>query len=690
MRKIALLAATAAGFLLLSAVSRADTLELKDGTVLNNCYLRDEGIRLLVWRDMSEVGGPALVYPRSQVKTFKIDRDDSWDVKPSKPDLTVTYIELTPKLAGLHGRVDYDQLGRPTLRPGGPIKDIGDRKYLYPEEMVGDLKLKYKEGEEVTLTAHVKNVGFATAKPFEATFLIDGKEVKKVKGKALKEMEEISFPLKWKWQSGKHTAGFRIDTKQPEIATINNEISDPLWGFSYFYVVSKGRVKAWHETRTASGTFCFEDYYRWHVDIMNTLFEASKYPSAPNGVEARVRLDRILYADDVDASVKTLTEADGIGYHQGGWIWTDSEEEKKTGKWAQTNREWRCATEWSLPHELGHQLGLVDYYALDDGGYETHTWPDNGGKVTHFQNHPVTMMHWHGPHLWSELDAGYLNKTWDMPRGHFGDYYFGLPKESAIRITDINGRGIEGAKVELFQRGVRIDKNGPVTSDGTVSYSSVIEDGNFDNSMDTTPTIMGTTGSDGLMKLPNRKVDEVRTLNGYHRTPNPFGNVNVVGARGLMLARVTKAERTTWFWLELTDFLTAVYRGESDRFVLPLKTDWPSIDSPLPPRNVKAEWIDNDHVKLTWDAPAVPNEQHYLELNGGYRVYRRIGDNGLNDRPWFPVATLNPATRECVIDLKQFPEDTYWFTQVNRFGVSSIGALGIESGIVSLMEPKKP
>ncbi|HOC32449.1 MAG TPA: fibronectin type III domain-containing protein, partial [Armatimonadota bacterium] len=211
-----------------------------------------------------------------------------------------------------------------------------------------------------------------------------------------------------------------------------------------------------------------------------------------------------------------------------------------------------------------------------------------------------------------------------------------------------------------------------------------------DNSIDTTPTIMGTTGSGGLMKLPNRKVDEVRTLNGYHRTPNPFGNVNVVGARGLMLARVTKAERTTWFWLELTDFLTAVYRGESDRFVLPLKTDWPSIDSPLPPRNVKAEWIDNDHVKLTWDAPAVLNEQHYLENPGGYRVYRRIGDNGLNDRPWFPVATLNPATRECVLDLKQFPEDTYWFTQVNRFGVSSIGALGIESGIVSLMEPKKP
>ena len=31
------------------------------------------------------------------------------------------------------------------------------------------------------------------------------------------------------------------------------------------------------------------------------------------------------------------------------------------------------------------------------------------------------MMHWHGPHLWSESTAAYLNKTWNKPRGWLHD-----------------------------------------------------------------------------------------------------------------------------------------------------------------------------------------------------------------------------------------------------------------------------
>lgn len=665
--------------------ARADTLELRDGTTLTDCYIRDEGDRLRVWERFEDVGTPnQRLVPRSLMKAYRIDRPDAWDSHPPLADLTVTYIEITPKLAGLHGRVNYDELGRPTLG-GGSLPDIGDRKYTEPEAIAKGLKLKYAPGETVTLTAHVKNVGFVNANPYTYTWLIDGRKVASGKSRGgLKEMAEHSYPLKWQWQDGEHTVTFRVETKQKQIATINDEATDPLWGWGFYYVVSPGRAAAWHQTRTAYGTFAFEDYYRWHLDIMNQLFAASIYPSAPNGIRARVRLDRIVYADDPEKGQRDQVAADGIGYHQGGWTWIDDDDRNKT--WKPATKEWRNQTEWSLPHELGHQLGLVDYYALDDQGYDTHVMPDNAEKITHFMTFPNTMMHWHGPHIWNETDAGYLNKTWDKPRGHFGDYYFAIPAENYLRVVDVNGIGVPGAKVEIFQRGVRIDRNGQPGVDHGVTYYPVVEDGNFDNFIDTSPVIVGTTGPDGVLRLPNRPVAGVRTLNGYERKPNPFGNINVVGARGLMLCKVTLNGRMAPFWLEITDFLNAVNRGQADRFTITLKTPFGSADSPLPPRNVAVARVDDTHSKVSWAEPPVPRETQYLDRAIGYRVYWRVAADGLNDRPWWPVATLGPDAREFVVDLSQKPDEVFWYSKTNRFAVSTLGERGRESELVEVVQ----
>jgi len=668
--------------LMVTAIGQADTLELADGTILRNCFIRDEGVRILVWEDMAQVGENAKVYPRSAIKGFKIERGDSWDAHPGLPDLSVTFIEMNPKLAGLHGRVSYDRFGRPSLSGASALEDIGERGVMEPEEVAKKLKLKYQPGEEITLTAHVKNLGFVTSRPFGFVWLIDDQEVRRGRyPRSLKEMDETTFSLKWKWQEGFHHVTFRILQDQQEIATINNEATDPLWGWGFFYLVNKKRVVAWHQKRTACGTFSFEDFYRWHLDIMNRLFAASIFPSAPEGIKARVRLDRIIYCDDVEEAQNALFAPDGIRYDQGGWIWSDSPEEK-AGKWESATKEWRNQTEWSLPHELGHQLGLTDLYALDYAGHESHKMPDNGEPVTHFMAHSITMMHWHGPHVFSEIDAGYLNMTWDKPRGHFGDHYFAIPKENFLRIVDINGNGVPGAKVEIFQRGVQVDPNAQPGADQGVQYFPVVEDGNFSHPVSQDPVIVGTTDSEGIIRLPNRPVQEVRTLNGYHRQPNPFGNINVVGERGLMLARVTKYDHPCYYWLEIYDFVAAWFRGQKDRFTTVLKTPYGSVSSPQPPRDVKVERVNENHVRVTWSKPAIPREQQYLDRALGFRVYRRISNDGLNDRPWFSVATLSPNTFECVVDLRQFVDDIYWYSKVNRFAVSSIGECSVESELV--------
>jgi hypothetical protein len=660
-----------------------DTLVLKSGEVIENCYVRDEGIRLIVWRSLAEVGKPGWEIPRRLVSSYKMERDAQWDEHPPLPDLSVTFIEMNPKLAGLHGLVQYDPWGRP--KPAGrPFADLGERSYENPEEMIKGLKLAYEPGEPITLTAHVKNVGFARALPFEYRWYIDGTEVGRGRyDKSLAEMEEVTFSHRWFWEPGRHTARFEIKTSQKEIATLNNTLNDPLWGFSLVFIVHRGRVSAWHENRTAYGTFSFEDFYRWHIDIMNLLFEHSIYPSAPQGIQARVRLDRIVYTDNVEQSARERISPDGVAYDQGSWIWLDDQD--RTQKWTPPTKEWRNQTEWSLPHELGHQLGLTDLYGLDYGGSDDHIDPLTGEKITHFMTRPFTMMHWHGPHLWSEVDAGYLNATLHKPRGYYGDFYFAIPRECFLQILDINGKPLPGARVEIFQRGVVVQTpKVPHTQEG-VTFFNVVEDGRFDHPVSKDPVIVGTTKEDGTLRLPNRPAQYVRTNNGFERHPNPFGNINVVGQRGLMLVRVTSFHQSAYFWLEIFEFNVAWFRGMRERFTMVLKTPFPSPDSPPPPAHVRVERVDEHHLRILWDEPLSLRDQHYHDRVAGYRLYRRIGNDGLNDRPWFPVATVGPHVREAVVDLREFPDDVYWFSKTNRFGVATLGENGMQSGLTEVV-----
>lgn len=674
-------------FLVLASVICADTLTLKDGTVLSNCYVRDEGIHFSLWRSFEDVGNIPEQIPASKVKSFSLDRTDPrWDRQPELPDLSVTFIEMNPKLPGLHGNVSYDKLSTPTLQPTAePLKDIGDQAAMHPEEVVADMKFQYEPGQVITLTAHVRNIGFTPSKPFRYVWKFDGKPVSKGEySESLDEMEEALFPYQFTWKEGFHHITFEVITDQDEIAIVNNTATDPLWALPFVFYADNGRIAAWHSIRTAAGTFSFEDHYRYHVDLMNNLFKHSVYPSAPSGIIARVRLDRVVYTDNIK-ELQDRRSSDGIIYDQGAWTWVDKEDE--TRRFKPPELKWRNSTEWSLPHELGHQLGLIDWYNFDFNGSTNHVMTDTGENVTHFMRHPQTMMHWHGPQPFSEVDAGYLNQTWNKPRGYFADHVFAIPRTNYIRIVDINGRPVQNAKVEIYQRATLIDKDkDPVTVNG-VTWCHVIEDGRFDPVLDTTPVISGTTDRDGIMLLPNRPVKEVRTLNGFHRKPNPLGNVNVVGQRGLLMVKVTAYDRPVYFWLENYDFNEAWFRGKKDSSTFVLKTPYGSEGSPLPPVNVAVQ-KEGTAATVTWQAPAVENERNFLEKVIGYTVYRRISNDGLNDKPWFPVATVGPETLSVTVDLEQYPQDTYWFSKVNRFAVSSLGESGMQSELVETVLKK--
>ncbi len=677
-----------------------DTLWLADGTVLTNCYVRDDGLHFTVWEKLSEVGtSKGRIVPRSAVKVteagwFKSERSADYDAHPDTQDLGISHIEINPKLASLHQHVDYDKWGRPL--PKGPgIVDLGEEGYLRPDELVKGLKLRYSAGEEITMTAHVRNTGFVTARPFEYAWLIDGQELANGRcERSLRELEEATFDQKWKWQDGFHSVTFRLIPGTVEIATINDEHTDALWGWGLTFVINRGRVPWWHPWRNGYGTFSFEDYYRWQMDVMNLLLAGSKFPAAPDGVKARVRIDRIIWCDDYQEGEKLRADADGFIHAQGCWSWGDSPEEK-AGKWDRPlEKQHRSGEgEWSTLHELGHQLGAIDWYMFDchPDMDPDHTWPDTNEPVCSFMEHPDNMMHSHGPSVYSEVDAAYWNYSLDKPRGYFGDYVFAIPKENFVQVVDVNGLPVPDAKIEVYQRGVKLDASGAPGEDRGVKYFPVIEDGDFSPPVSKDAVIVGSTDRIGVLRLPNRPAMGVKTLNGMERHANPFGNINVVGNRALLLVKITKYDRPLYYWLQIYDFNVAWFRGQKDTFTVLLKTPYRSESSPPAPVGVTASSADDKHVRVTWQPPKIVHEQQYLDRVIGYRVYRRIGPLGPNDRPWFPVATLGPTATEFLVDLTQRPEDTYYYNATSRFAVSSLGELSMESELVEapLPPPRK-
>lgn len=669
----------------------ADIVVTANGKAATNCIVCDRGVNFWLWKSIDDVSSQPMVIPASKIKEFKIEREDpAWDAHPNKPDLSVTHVSRYPRLPSLHGNIDYAPDGSPTIgHRAKALKNIGNEKNTHPEKVVEGIQFNYTPGQTITLTAHVRNVGFAPASPFKYTWTLNGDVVKEgTYNKSLDEMEEATFAYSFPWQEFPEL-DFSVQNDDEEIVVWNNTLKDYLWGFTYIYIVSEGRVDAWHTVRNAVGSFSFEDFYRWHIDIMNDLMKASVYPSTPSGMTARVRLDDIIITDDVKAANAKRHRENGLSYDQGGWVWEDVEnphvpiavKEEGTG-WKPPSKEWRNRTEWSLPHELGHQLGLIDWYNFDFGGSEAHVAPDNGEKIAHMMDYPITMMHWHGPQPFSEVDAAYLDYTRKMPRGYFGDHVFAIPATNIIRVIDINGRPLQNAHVEVYQRGVKVDTNKePQTIDGSLVYS-IIEDGDFSPSVSPDPIVVGTTDKNGEMMLPNRPAVEVHTLTGFTRKDNPLGNVNVVGQRGLLLIKVIENDTPAYFWLDNYNFNVPWFRGYKDSYTYVLPTVFGSEDGPNMPQNVTVKKSEGNRATISWAAPPM-KERNYLDRVIGYRVYRRVGNSGLNDIPWHPVATLTPDETTATIDISQKLDEPYMGARTERLGVTALGKNGRESSLVS-------
>jgi hypothetical protein len=465
--------------------------------------------------------GEKHTYRRPDVARLEIRRDDSLKQKPNLPDLTVAYIERLPRDPGWHGQVRYDLEGKQDL----PVLVADPDKYpLHPTP-----------GQDVKFVIHVLNAGSVpTGRPFGYRVLMDDREISKgtVEASLAPRAEEL-VEVSWRWEDGQHYIKVLLDTGGAinEIAEWNNTFVDPVRALTFFFAVSRNVVEGFDQSPNCLDTFCFEDWAQYHVHMMNWLFQNSIYPSAPDGILERVRVDKIIVVEDSrdDAERQKWDpirhrngDVNDIIEYNGNWEFGKVEDLAHAASWAQQ-------VDWGLPHELGHQLGLIDIYQFNTSINDCLVRNQDGvyANVHHFFPAPATMMHWHGPHLWSEQCAGYLNGTLGRPRGYFGDYLYAVPEKNYLRVLSDTGEPLAGVQVDLFQRNAWDPYAHRVGPD---------------------PIASGETDSDGLYFMPNRPAPHNTTWHGYELRDNPWGHIHVVGANGMILARLRYAGYEEFHW----------------------------------------------------------------------------------------------------------------------------------------------
>ncbi|MFV2044346.1 MAG: CARDB domain-containing protein, partial [Anaerolineales bacterium] len=282
--------------------------------------------------------------------------------KPEGIDLDVTYISRSP----MYNRYDvwYTADGRPYLRPGTE----NDQRWPAP-------------GETVTFTAQIMNKGTVASGDFSFKWFIDGIEVGSGTHPSLAPGQEGTETYQWAWDhmidgerlSGSHTIGFSVDPGQaiPETYESNNNLEDRTDALSLVLGLTPELYAALETPVDPKWLHSAEDWLQKQIAAMNAAFTRSVYPSAPTGVVERVRLDKIVVSP---TSPPTDWSEDG------GFFLSQDD------RFGNPYYDPETDVSGSLLHELTHQLGIIDLYALDV--------PLEVPQVLDRNGRPVQMEYW--------------------------------------------------------------------------------------------------------------------------------------------------------------------------------------------------------------------------------------------------------------------------------------------------------
>lgn len=482
--------------------------------------------------------------------------------QPISADIDVTYIERTPRY---YRYCVADGGNIPSLCPGT------ENQKRWPDV-----------GENITYQAHVmtkKNSSGVLSSgnaSFSYQWLVNGGVVSTGQS-AVASSGETVVEYTTTFPSSSQSIQFKVTphtTVSGDIAA-NNALTIGSHDLTLSIWAEKGIYDIFNRTLNMAGTYSFEDWIESQFKKMNERFAQAKYGSiAPSGIKGRVRIDKMVVADNLDGGSSPMNSDAEQYLIDGRWQFTDDDATNTKGTggvWQDYINKYVVTIDWGLIHELAHQLGVVDLYRQNiknnepdspNGG--VHVKDINGNQVSYSRlNFPVfkgpnglmgagdTTPYKDGTYFESHTTGG-LNSNAGLRRGFYGEYLYDTPTNTSLTVVDKSGYPIANAQIKLYQK----DMNS--------------ED------VDDIPEITGDTDSQGIINLPNRPVQGGTTATGHTLKPNPFGHIGVVGTNGNMIIQVIKAGQDGYGFLTVHDLNVEYYRGNKDNVLITVKTNFAS------------------------------------------------------------------------------------------------------------------
>jgi len=575
---------------------------------------------------------------------------------PGLPDLTVAYVERLPRDPSWYGHV--------VVEDGVARVDLDrDKIEWHPQG-----------GSSATFKVHVLNAGQADSPEGPCRVLVDGAEIAAPSLPVLKPGQEHILEASWKWKEGPHT--LRVELlpagQIPEIVRWNNVFEEPVQALSVAVVVARDRYEEFRKYPNIGDSFCFEDWVQYQLRALNAMFAASVYPTSPDGIQERMRCDRIIIVDDPEdpeqkpkweAMLRRGGAAGGLAEYAALAVFGKLRDDESIVYDA-------LKVDWPLFKQMGFDLGLVDYSQLDTRLEQCLALDQHSRYVERCHLFPFqqTMMYAAGGFPFTEPEAAFLNKVRGKPRGSQGDFLWQLPAKIVVEVRSTSGRTLPGVQVDAYQL------------QSTGEYAGYIAGAGGQE-----PIYSAPTDEHGRLALLEQETPTQPSPLGYELRPNPFGKIAPDGSNALLLLKVRDGESEEYHFLRLYDCNLACLHGAKDEYVQEIRTRFGDKESLVPPASAAVIVEQRETAKpqmfIGWSSPPTVG----IKLVDEFRIYKRTSFAGDDQRPWNLVSALRRGPLHWSMQYKgdyfDEPAPHAGFSQDTFYAVSAVDALGRESGL---------
>lgn len=473
--------------------------------------------------------------------------------------------------------------------------NLSDLDVLYIERLPRynfDAPKKWPDfGETVELKGHIKNNGDKPTGRFFFKWSIDGQEVFFGENDSLDPEKETTIVYQWSWPhtissdgriQGRHTVELIVDPEDEigEISETNNNVKDLTQGLAVGFWVEQSVYNFFNQNqynfcqdKSCAGSNSWEDWAQRQIREWNKLFEKSQYPSFPDGVLDRVRLDKVIVVADCtlplnggiadnspDRNDKTVDLMWGFTSAKVGVI-ACPRDENDGNKNLYLNRPDLQNIEWPLMHELSHARYLIDTWAFnvkgedvlvrDDGGNliaGTPLLPYVAWNIVYYNKDQKIMGGGDYSKGYGEHSTGALNRVRGLrarkgnynPPSVVGEYLNDLPSENKFQFLSKFGEPLVEAIISIYQAGPKSEWYGKI--------------------FDETPDVKKTSSENGEIILER----------------NPFGGSAIThtfgSANGIFLFKIKYRNQVEYRFQEVSDFNLAYWRGETEEAIYSIRT----------------------------------------------------------------------------------------------------------------------